>query len=166
MNDYELRARFNQWVNGRLFGVVADLTDSEYRRDLGAFFRSIHRTLNHLLLIDHMWFSRFTGDSTEAIETASDILHDDFDALRRARKEFDEHIIRVVDSLDDEALDRRYEFTMKASGNTMSMVGRHMLLTVFNHQTHHRGQVTAMLTQLERTIPGLDMPGFIREIEA
>ena len=165
MNDFQMLARFNQWVNARLYGVVGELTDSEYRQELGAFFGSIHATLNHILVIDHMWFGRFTGDSTEYIESVREILHEEFESLRRAREAFDAHIIEVVDKLGGEQLAKQYTFTLKASGRTRSMVGRHMLLTVFNHQTHHRGQVSCLLTQIGKSLPELDLPDFVRTTE-
>lgn len=67
MNDFQCLARFNRWANERLYGVVAGLSDADYRADRGAFFGSIHATLNHLLLGDRIWFGRIAGDVPEDI---------------------------------------------------------------------------------------------------
>ena len=160
MQDFRFLSMFNQWVNGRLYPVVEQLTEEEYKRDMGAFFGSIHGTLNHLLIIDRIQISRFTGDDTDDIKTARDILHDSFAGLRQARDAFDRHIIDSVAALDASALDQRFVFRTKAGNRDVEMIGRHILLAMFNHQTHHRGQVHCMLTQLGRSIPGLDVPLF------
>ena len=160
METFQFLARFNQWVNGRLYPVVAEMPEEEYRRELGAFFGSIHQTLNHLLILDRLWTSRFTGANVDDIESVRDVVHDDFASLRRARDAMDLHIIETVDGLRDANFTQSYTFTIRASGREATMVGRHMLLAMFNHQTHHRGQVHCMLTQQGYAVPGLDVPLF------
>lgn len=160
MENFRFLARFNQWVNERLYSVVAALPDDEYRREMGAYFGSVHRTLNHILVIDRMQLCRFTGDSVDDIAAGDTILHASFADLQKARETMDRHIILSVDGLDESVLGKTYTFTAKATGRKVSMIGRHILLAMFNHQTHHRGQVHCMLTQLGHSVPPLDVPVF------
>ena len=162
METFCFLARFNQWVNTQLYGVIVELSDEEYRREMGAFFGSIHQTLNHLLLLDRLWTSRFTGENVDDIDSVWDIVHQDFEGLRQARDSMDEHIIQTVAGLKEANLDQEYTFTVKASGRVATMIGRHMLLAMFNHQTHHRGQVHCMLTQQGYSVPGVDVPLFVK----
>ncbi|MBS0639098.1 MAG: DinB family protein [Acetobacteraceae bacterium] len=163
MENFRFMSRFNQWVNSRLYAVVGQLPEEQYRREMGAFFGSIERTLNHLMIVDRMWISRFTGDNTDDIQTARDILHPTFPGLLKAREAMDLYITATVDRLRGEDMDRSYTFVYKTSGTEGTMFGRHMLLAMFNHQTHHRGQVHCMLTQLGYEIPGLDVPPYVRD---
>ncbi len=78
MNNLALMARFNQWVNGHIYDSVAELSDEEYRRDRKAFFGSIHRTLNHLLVVDRLWAGRIRGIDP-GITSLTEILFDEFE---------------------------------------------------------------------------------------
>jgi uncharacterized damage-inducible protein DinB len=59
---FEIYAAYNAWVNERLYDAASHIPDAEYRRDRGAFFGSLHGTLNHLLVGDRIWMRRFTGE--------------------------------------------------------------------------------------------------------
>ncbi|MBF0248803.1 MAG: damage-inducible protein DinB [Alphaproteobacteria bacterium] len=147
--DLQIMARYNRWANRRVYDCVAGLDDDAYRRDRGAFFGSIHATLNHLLVVDRLWTSRILGDY-HGIKSLDQILHDEFDALRGARSAMDDHIVRVVDRLCvglDGGLDKEILYRMISGGDKHASPARHILLTLFNHQTHHRGQVHCLLTQ-------------------
>lgn len=94
-------AAYNRWMNARLYGVCADIPKAEPERDCGAFFRSIHCTLNHLLLADELWLDRFYGREPRRPVTAlDDILYAEFDALQRARMAVDEEICDWLAGLD------------------------------------------------------------------
>jgi len=97
---YLMFARYNRWANERLYDATAALPDAEYRADRGAFFKSLHGTLNHLLVADRIWMRRFTGTGTAPDELDA-ILHQDFTALREARRAEDERISRYVDGLGE-----------------------------------------------------------------
>ena len=58
---YTMFAAYNAWANERLYDAAAQLSDADYRADRGAFFKSVHGTLNHLLIGDRIWMRRFTG---------------------------------------------------------------------------------------------------------
>jgi len=144
-------ARYNRWMNEKLFAVAERLPDEERRRDRGAFFGSIHGTLNHLLVADRVWLGRFTGAALEDGELGPGIraldqeLYADFDELRRARARTDDDVERFAAALthDKLAADLRYV----RHGAPQAFPLWHAVAHLFNHQTHHRGQVTTLLVQ-------------------
>jgi len=164
MNQYVLMARFNAWVNGRVYDTVAQLTDAAYREDRGAFFGSIHHTLNHLLVVDRLWRGRIES-ADHGILALDQILHDDFEALRAAREAEDRRFVALVEGLDDARLAAPVAYrSMIGDGETETVRAEHILLTLFNHQTHHRGQVHCMLTQAGLVTPALDLVFFLDEL--
>ena len=98
--QFEMLAAYNAWVNERLYEAAARLGDADYRADRGAFFGSLHGTLNHLLLGDRIWMHRFTGEGDEPKHLDA-ILHDDFPSLRAARRAEDGRIITYVERLSE-----------------------------------------------------------------
>ncbi len=156
MNQLPLLAGYNRWANERVYQACSVLTDESYRQDRGAFFGSIHNTLNHLLVVDRIWLGRLLGQATPELVGLNQCLHDDFAALRTDRSAEDQRLIDVVESLDETALGElvTYRFVDGRSAATP----RHLILiTLFNHQTHHRGQVHTMLTQAGVDVPPLDI---------
>lgn len=104
-------ARYNRWMNDKLYAVVATLTDAERKRDRGAFFGSIHRTLNHLLLADRVWLARFTGKAPtdgslgpDGIRSLDQELYADFDELRNERSKTDDAVDAYVATLTVDTL--------------------------------------------------------------
>ena len=140
-------ARYNRWVNERLYEVCAGLPDIERKRDLKIFFRSVHGTLNHLLLTDKVWLGRLNG-TPFAVAGLGDELYADFEKLRAARRELDEAILAWVAGLSARQLDGELRYTRVSQRQEMNKPMRTVLLHWFNHQTHHRGQLTALLAQL------------------
>ena len=165
MNNFSLMARFNAWVNGRLYGVVGQLADEAYFADMGAFFASIHQTLNHIMAVDRLWTRRIAGED-HGIEALDEELHADFAALSEARRQEDAHLVELADSLDGGALKRPVTYRRILGKGEETMRCDHVLLTLFNHQTHHRGQVHALLTRHNMEIPPLDLGYFLDEFEA
>lgn len=155
---FPMLARFNAWANERIYDSSAKLPDAEYRRDRKAFFGSIHATLNHLLVVDKVWRARVEGSGTD-VKSLDQMLHDDLPALRSARVAEDEALIRTVDGLGPTDGSRivNYRFMNGTPGKTPVEI---VLITLFNHQTHHRGQVHTMLTQAGITPPPLDIIAF------
>src|SRR5262252_4756658 len=98
MTDWAQYARYNRLANETLYAACAGLSDAEYRRDLGAFFGSVHGTLNHLLLGDTIWMTRFEG-GTHVSTNLGAILFEGFDDLRAARRRMDDRIERFFSSL-------------------------------------------------------------------
>ncbi len=162
MNNIALMARFNAWVNERVYDCVAGLSDAAYREDCKAYFGSIHNTLNHLLVVDRLWTSRIKGRD-HGIESLDQILHDDFEPLRAARQAEDAALIELVDSLSEEELQGPVTYRRMIGDGSHTTRRDHILITLFNHQTHHRGQIHAMLTQQEIDPPPLDVIYFLEE---
>ena len=140
-------AEYNAEMNRRLYAAAARLSDSERRQPRGAFWGSIHGTLNHLLWGDQQWMSRFDGwpQPSLAIRQSSE-LFDDFAALRRAREQADADIGRWARKVDDQWLDGDMTWFSGAAGREVTAPKRLLVAHMFNHQTHHRGQAHAMLT--------------------
>jgi len=101
---FKLLAAYNSWANMRVYEAASILPDSVYRQDGGAFFGSIHRTLNHILVADRIWLKRF-GARDEAPGALDTILFDDLPDLRAARADEDAGIVAYVERLTPEALD-------------------------------------------------------------
>ena len=115
LNLLRLQADHNHWMNERLYAVCAGMRDEERKRDLGAFFRSIHGTFNHLLLADRLWMGRLTGRPFEADSLAQE-LYADFDALREQKDLTDQVICDYVEGLDEAALSRRVTYRSLMNG--------------------------------------------------
>jgi len=141
---FEQRAAHNRWANARLYEAVLSLSDADYRRDVGAFFKSMHGTLNHLLLTDRLWLKRLTGEG-EHPNQLNAIIHEDRRALTLARADEDDRIIRYVASLDDAMLDGLLKYA-NTSGKEFEKKRCDILAHLFNHQTHHRGQAHTILS--------------------
>jgi len=141
---FEQRAAHNRWANARLYEAALALSDADYRRDVGAFFKSMHGTLNHLLLTDRLWLKRLTGEGEHPNQLDA-ILHEDRRALAAARADEDDRILRYVASLDDAMLDGRQKYAT-TSGQQFEQKRSDILAHLFNHQTHHRGQAHTILS--------------------
>lgn len=140
-------ARYNAWQNRSLFGAAATLDETARRTDRGAFFGSIHGTLSHVLWGDTMWMSRFDGwekptvgipDSAAWVET--------WERLSAARADADARILDWAGRIDDPDLDGDLSWYSGSLGQSMIRPFGLCVVHFFNHQTHHRGQVHAMLT--------------------
>jgi uncharacterized damage-inducible protein DinB len=161
---FVMLARYNAWANRRLYDAAANLPDSDYRAERGAFFGSVHRTLNHLLVTDRIWMRRLSGEGPTY--TSLDlVLHDDLATLRSEREAEDRRIIGFVDGLDDTALAGAVTYRTITSPQEITQPLGPALLHVFNHQTHHRGQAHALLSGIggRDAAPSLDLILFQRE---
>jgi len=150
-------ARYNQWVNRQLYDKVQQLPAEEIAKDRGAFFGSILGTLNHILVADLFWLRRFSSSkvSRDALApvrdmtmptSLRDILFDDIQALRSKREEMDALILDFSQTWDEEMLATPIRYRIMAGEKHQQPLGA-LLQHFFNHQTHHRGQVTTLLFQ-------------------
>lgn len=142
-----MMARYNQWINENLYSVCADLSDEERKADRGLFFGSIHGTLNHLLLADKLWFGRFIHEPFEVAGLDQELFAD-FAPLRDARVEMDRLILEWTAGLTEAELASDLEYRSVSKPTPRSLPLWIAVTHFFNHQTHHRGQVTAALSQL------------------
>lgn len=144
-------ARYNRWQNENLYGAAERLPDSERTRDLGAFFGSIQGTLSHLLMTDQMWLHRFQPDRFQMPKVASVAATAtavaNWGALDVARKDLDKTLIEWCDAVDADWLDGDVAYHSVAMARDYTRPRGLLLTHLFNHQTHHRGQVHCMLTQ-------------------
>ena len=137
---------YSRWMNERLYDCCAKLSDAERKRDARAFFKSIHGTLNHLLLGDRIWLGRFTGKPFPASSLDQE-LYSDFSRLRAQRKATDAAIANWVASLAEADLAGRLTYTSLVNPERRQMPLWVAIVHFFNHQTHHRGQLTTLLSQ-------------------
>jgi uncharacterized damage-inducible protein DinB len=158
---YRMFGHYNAWANARLYDAAAKLSPERYRADRGAFFKSVHGTLNHLLVTDRVWMHRFTGEG-DPPDRLDAILHDSFDDLRAARAAEDRRIVDYVDGLTEEGVAGSIRYRRVSSPEVFEQQLAPALAHWFNHQTHHRGQVHALLTGLCGAAPELDLLFFQR----
>lgn len=149
-------AQYNKWMNQKLYQAAQSLTDTERKQDRGAFFKSVHGTFNHLLLADKIWLGRMMGAPFE-VKGLDQELHGDFDALQRDRELTDDAIIEYVGHLNEKALAGSLRYTSIVNPEPRECELWFALAHFFNHQTHHRGQVTALLSQLGVDVGVTDM---------
>ncbi len=154
-------AVYNRWANRRLYDACAALPAPDYHRPRPAFFGSIHATLNHILVGDRVWLGRITG-TPSGITALDQLLYRELDELRAARAAEDDRVVGLVDRPDAAALDRVVDYRSFSRGRHRIKL-RWVLSHLFNHQTHHRGQVHDMLTQTAVPPPPLDLILFLSE---
>jgi len=158
---YQMFGRYNAWANGRLYDAAAELSSEQYRADRGAFFKSVHGSFNHLLVTDRIWMQRFTGEG-DAPDRLDAILFETLAELRAAREAADRRIVDFVDRLDDIRIAGTIKYRRVSSPEQFEQQLAPALAHWFNHQTHHRGQVHALLTGLAGKAPELDLLYFQR----
>jgi uncharacterized damage-inducible protein DinB len=159
---YRMFGHYNAWANSRLYDATARLSIEQYRADRGAFFKSVHGTLNHLLVTDRIWMQRFTGEG-DAPNRLDAILFESFDDLRVARAAEDRRIVDFVDGLDDGRIAGTIKYRRVSTPEEFEQQLAPALAHWFNHQTHHRGHVHALLTGLVGEAPELDLLIFQRQ---
>jgi len=162
-SEFESLAGYNGWANRRVYTAAEALPDDLYRKEHGAFFGSIHRTLNHMLIGDWIWMNRFTGSGPAPRELDA-VPFDDFEELKSARISEDARIADYIGSLSEAALGGTFTYRTIVNPSDMEQPLADALLHFFNHQTHHRGQVHCLLTQLAGDAPSFDLLVYQREI--
>jgi uncharacterized damage-inducible protein DinB len=149
-------ARYNVWAAKRLLKACEPLTDEQYRRDVGLFFKSIHGTLNHLLVGEHLlWYPRFAKGISPKL-TLDMEAEPDRDRLAQALRGGAANWLTLIESLPVERFEGKLSYTT-TNGQAVSLPFAATLNHVFNHSTHHRGQITAALTMLGQPCPVLDL---------
>jgi uncharacterized damage-inducible protein DinB len=154
-------ARYHVSAQRRLLEALAPVSDVDYYADQGLFFRSVHRTLNHLLLVDLLWHGRLTGKpfaisglDQELVKERSRLAEEmlrQAEVLKGLVSALDEGRIGAANSyVDTEGKRREYPLALQ-------------LAHAFNHATHHRGQITAVITRLGHASPVLDLPYLLPE---
>jgi uncharacterized damage-inducible protein DinB len=161
MHHFSFMARYSAWVNERIYDGAAKLSDAAYRGDAKLFFGSVHATLNHVMVVDRLWTGRVEGKD-RSVRALSQILHGDFASLRAARKDEDGYIQALMDRLSPADLEASVRYTT-LEGETIEARRWDLLTGLFNHQTHHRGQIYAVLRQNGVALPELDVIYYLIE---
>lgn len=159
---FRMMAAYNAWANRRLCGAAGELAEADYRADLGAAFRSVHGTLNHLLVGDTLWLARFRGQPNPPLRL-DQILHEDRAALRVSREALDAEIAAWVGALNDADIRASITYSTITRPATVTEPLAPALAHFFNHQTHHRGQIHALLTRITGQAPAFDLIYHLRE---
>jgi uncharacterized damage-inducible protein DinB len=171
--DFALMARYNHWMNERVYDAAATLDPDALAADSGAFFGSIVGTLNHVVVTDILWLQRFATHPSEFqslcrvadIETPgalNAIVHEDISDLRALRDVLDALISEWSHELTPEVLQSELEYR-NAAGKAFRNPFGALLQHLFNHQTHHRGQVKTLLSQRGVDVGETDLVTLVRE---
>jgi uncharacterized damage-inducible protein DinB len=158
LGDYAVTmARYNRWMNQKLYEATETLSDEQRKANRSAFFGSIHGTLNHILLADRTWMQRLQGEPV-TMTTLDEELHSDFADLRAAREAMDDRLTAWASGLEAVEASRAYTFTSVTYKKEITLPFVVVVMQVFNHQTHHRGQITTLLNQFGVDIGPTDLP--------
>lgn len=155
--NFELMSRYNQWMNQNIYNAVANLNNAEISQDSGLFFTSLLGTLNHILVADIIWLKRFANHprkfkslnsvgSFPQPRKLNQILYSEFSELKSAREKMD----RVIIDCFSEVLEEDYDVVLSYENTKKQQFAKRFCFLVhhfFNHQTHHRGQITTVLNQ-------------------
>lgn len=162
LDMFQVLARYNVWATNKLNQILAQVSEEDFNADCGLFFKSISGTLNHLLVGEHyLWFSRFNGQTSPAMRLDT-IVETDQQQLLLQLAQRAHNWCALLKDVDVELFkhDLRYR---TSTGQAMCLPYAATLLHVFNHGTHHRGQITAALTAMGYTCPEIDMVYMLRE---
>ena len=164
LQNFGLFAAYNRWANRLVYSAAEQLDDEEYFRDVSAFFKSMHGTLNHILVADRVWLKRFTGTGSHP-SSLDAIIADDLQSLTGLRIIEDQRINEWVGTIDEERLTGSISFTPITNPGLVTQKLGPCLSHFFNHQTHHRGHAHMILSVLGKNPPSLDMVAFVRNEE-
>jgi len=154
------QARYHVWATHRLLEAVSRVPDADYQRDVGLFFKSIHGTLNHMLVAEHlMWFARFAKGASPVLALDTEV-EPHRERLGQALKGGWANWTSLIASWSAERFDGHLDY-QTSKGVPQSLPFAATLSHVFNHATHHRGQITAALTAMGQPCPELDMVYFL-----
>ena len=154
---YEMMAAYNRWMNERLYAACSTLSDEARREDRGAFFRSIHDTFNHLVLTDRVWLGRFRSEPF-VVASLDEPMAETWEELRVLRAQIDDQIDAWLRGVDEEQLQSNLVVKPMSNPQPFSLPLWVCASHLFNHQTHHRGQITTMMEQIGCDSGTTDLP--------
>lgn len=152
---FQMLASYNQKANRKLYEVCSQLSDAQRKQIRPAFFKTIHGTLNHIMIGDRIWMGRFKGQEMPSTKLDA-ILYHDFEILQKVRELEDKNIEVFISNLSEEFFRNTIRY-VNNQGKIYQDSAQLLLAHFFNHQTHHRGQIHDMLSQTEIAPPILDM---------
>ena len=158
---FELLAMYSRKANESMIGILEKMPEADLKKDMGAYFKSILGTVEHLVLANIMWLKRTNGLFNQKYKSiaSSEIMNlSDTDVGNRLNaghaqvfdmeKELDELFEKYVHELDEADLDKRLRYR-NMKGEEIERTYWNTVLHIFNHETHHRGAISAMLDQLK-----------------
>lgn len=168
-----LMAQYNQWMNAKVYQAALGLPEAEQVADRKAFFGSLLGTLNHLMVGDTLWLQRFASHPADYAALApvrdlpapaglEQILFADFQALYAHRQWLDQLILDWTAVIDESDLDHVLAYR-NSKGVPAQKPFFSLLMHFFNHQTHHRGQVTTLLAQAGVDVGVTDLVALIAD---
>ncbi len=169
-----LLAQYNRWMNDKLYEAAATLPHDQLVHDRGAFFKSILGTFNHLVVTDIVWMHRLGTHPARhhAVEPALRmpgpealvlVLHDDLPSLTATRRALDDIFIAWTDEIALPDLDVAIDYRNMKGVPQRKRFGS-LVLNLFNHHTHHRGQATALLTQAGAEVGVTDLLALLPDV--
>jgi len=153
----QLMAEYNEWMNAKLYRACSSLPESVLHEDKGAFFKSIYLTLNHIAYSDLAFLSRFTGEPSQVPPLDQD-LFGSFHQLSIERNRIDARLFQWAIGLTPQWLELTLTYVSKVDGSKRTAANWVLVTHLFNHQIHHRGQITTLLTQLGLDLGSTDLP--------
>jgi len=148
-------AKYHHWAYERLYEILENLDDQSYYADKNLFFKSIHGTLNHLYLVDQLWLTRFKGEVSNLSQLNAELIHDRHELKRQILQQAEAWIQFIEIFL---AGPKQEIFIYKnIRGEIKAVPYIKTLVHVFNHGTHHRGQISTVLIQLKQPSPEMDL---------
>jgi len=161
-NHFKLMAAYNLRINKQIYKAALELDKSDLEKDMGAFFGSVLATLNHIMVGDLLWLSRIEhhSDRYESLSSISefaspsalnDILYQDIDDLHEKRNKLDGIIVDWVGETEESDFHKLFSYKNMKGKEERKVFGE-VVSHFFNHQTHHRGQVSTLLNQLGKDV--------------
>lgn len=161
---FQTLASYHLLANRRLLRALAPVNDVDYYGDQGLFFKSIHRTLNHILLVDRLYHGRITGKPFEVTGLGQELVPDRGE-LAAEMERHGERWKGVIAGIDASRMQAVLRY-LSTEGEQRELPMLMVLAHAFNHATHHRGQVTAVMTRLGQPAPVLDIPYVLADLKA
>jgi uncharacterized damage-inducible protein DinB len=159
------QVRYHVWATHRLLEAVSRVPGENYQRDVGLFFKSIHGTMNHMLVAEHLlWYARFAKGASPVLALDTEV-EPHRERLAQALKGGSANWTPLIASWSAERFDGLLDYRT-SQGDPLSLPFAATLAHVFNHATHHRGQITAALTAMGQPCPELDMVYFLLSEQA
>ena len=152
-------AQYNAEMNRRWYAAAGRLSDAQRKAPGGAFWDSLHGTLCHILWADRLWMSRFAGwEKPVLTQKQSPGLYADFGELSAARVQVDDDLIAWAGGMDQAWLDGELAWYSGSMRREMRGPRGMLVVHMFNHQTHHRGQAHALLSEMGQDTGDTDLP--------
>ncbi|MBK6744613.1 MAG: DinB family protein [Hydrogenophilales bacterium] len=163
-SHYVVQTDYQHWANEVLFSAIDHLKPEFLDSDQGLFFKSIHHTLDHMLLVSQVWQARLRGETLEPAPNYKAIQHPDWRELKNAMRKETRHLQDWLDRQPKAWFEGKITY-VSSDGKMKDNWVRDVLNHLFTHYAHHRGQISAVLTRLEAPCPEMDFIYFRREMD-